>query len=97
MQHGLVPRQFNKLPLSPLLKEGGGGVKFSDSVLKDDRMRANKGQSTVEYILLVTAVLVAIILFTTGKNSPFQKSLNSVFNSTTTDMVNVANRLQNAL
>ena len=57
-------------------------------------MRANKGQSTVEYILLVTAVMVVIILFTTGKNSPFQTSLNSVFNSTTQDMLNVASRLQ---
>jgi Flp pilus assembly pilin Flp len=57
-------------------------------------MRAHKGQSTVEYILLVTAVIVVIIVFTTGSKSTFQQSLNSVFNSTTQDMLNVASRLQ---
>lgn len=57
-------------------------------------MRACKGQSTVEYILLVTAVIVVIVLFTTGTNSPFQASLNTVFNRAAQDMVNVATRLQ---
>ncbi len=57
-------------------------------------MRALKGQSTVEYILLVTAVVAVIILFTTGNNSLFQQRLNSVFNTTTQDMLNVASRLQ---
>jgi hypothetical protein len=57
-------------------------------------MRASKGQSTVEYILLVTAVVAVIILFTAGNNSPFQSRLNSVFNTTTQDMLNVATRLQ---
>jgi len=56
-------------------------------------MRRNQGQSTVEYILLVTAVIGVIILFTTGKTSVFQQRLNSVFDSTTNDMLNVANRL----
>jgi len=60
-------------------------------------MRAHKGQSTVEYILLVSAVIVVIILFTTGKNSLFQQRLNSVFNSTSGGMVNVADRLANAM
>jgi len=57
-------------------------------------MRALKGQSTVEYILLITAVIAVIILFTTGNNSPFQKNLNSVFNTTSQDMLNVASYLQ---
>jgi Flp pilus assembly pilin Flp len=58
-------------------------------------MRSHKGQSTVEYILLVTAVIAVVILFTTtkGQNS-FQNSLNSVLNTTTQDMLNVASRLQ---
>ena len=60
-------------------------------------MRADKGQSTVEYILLVTAVIAVIILFTAGKNSLFQQRLNSVFNTTTQDMLNAASYLsQNA-
>ena len=57
-------------------------------------MRSRKGQSTVEYILLVTAVIAVIVLFTTGKTSPFQSRLNSVFNSTSQEMVNAATYLQ---
>jgi Flp pilus assembly pilin Flp len=57
-------------------------------------MRAHKGQSTVEYILLVTAVVLVIVLFTTGNGSLFQQRLNTVFNQTTQDMVNVATLLQ---
>ena len=82
----------DELPLPPLdVKEGLGGVVL---FRKDKRMRLDKGQSTVEYILLVTAVIAVIILFTTGNNSLFQQRLNSVFNSTTQDMLNVASRLQ---
>ena len=54
----------------------------------------HKGQSTVEYILLVTAVVAVIILFTVGSNSLFQTRLNTVFNQTTQDMLNVASLLQ---
>ena len=57
-------------------------------------MRSHQGQSTVEYILLVTAVVTVVILFTTGNNNLFQQRLNSVFNTTTQDMLNVASRLQ---
>jgi len=64
-------------------------------VLKEDkRMHSHKGQSTVEYILLVTAVVAVIILFTTGNGNLFQTRLNSVFSTTTQDMLNVASRLQ---
>ncbi len=52
----------------------------------------NKGQSTVEYILLVTAVLAVVILFTTGDRSPFKNRLTNVLNLTTGDMERVANR-----
>ncbi len=64
----------------------------SPTVQKDKRMRAHKGQSTVEYILLVTAVIVAIALFTMN-GGLFQTRLGTVFNQTTQDMLNVANRL----
>jgi len=57
-------------------------------------MQAQKGQSTVEYILLVTAVIAVVILFTAGDRSLFQQRLNSVFNTTTQDLLNVASRLQ---
>ena len=58
-------------------------------------MRAYKGQSTVEYILLVTAVTLVVILFTTGKGpGTFQGGLNQVFNTSTQTMLNVASYLQ---
>jgi len=58
-------------------------------------MRAHKGQSTVEYILLVTAVIAVIILFTTRQGpGTFQGGLNQVFTQTSQDMLNVASALQ---
>ena len=54
----------------------------------------HKGQSTVEYILLVTAVVAVIILFTVGNKSLFQTRLTNVFNQTSQDMLNVASHLQ---
>jgi len=54
----------------------------------------HKGQSTVEYILLVTAVVAVIVLFTVGHNSLFQTRLTSVFSQTSQDMLNVASYLQ---
>jgi len=58
-------------------------------------MRVHKGQSTVEYILLVTAVTLVVVLFTTAKGpGSFQGGLNQVFNQSTQDMLNVATRLQ---
>ena len=56
-------------------------------------MRAQKGQSTVEYILLVTAVIGAVIMFT-APNGLFSQRINQVFNATSQDMLNVATYLQ---
>ena len=57
-------------------------------------MDSKKGQSTVEYILLVTAVIGVVILFTSPTKGLFPQRLNQVFNETTQDMVNVATYLQ---
>lgn len=57
-------------------------------------MRAQKGQSTVEYILLVTAVVAVVILFTVGNGSLFQSRMTTVFNQTTQEMLNAATYLQ---
>ncbi len=59
-------------------------------------MKQRKGQSTVEYLLLVTAVTGVVILFTTGDNSPFRSRLTNVMNQTTGDMEQVANRFSGA-
>ena len=57
-------------------------------------MLAQKGQSTVEYILLITAVIGVVILFTNPTKGLFPQRVNQVFNETTQDMLNVASYLQ---
>ncbi len=52
-----------------------------------------KGQSTVEYIILVTAVVSVAILFLVNPNSPFQKKVGSSLNSVTSQMNVMADRL----
>ncbi len=53
-------------------------------------MRNAKGQNMVEYILLVTAVLlVCIYFFTTQSGGPMPKSINATLNS----MVNQINNI----
>jgi uncharacterized protein (UPF0333 family) len=52
--------------------------------------RKKKGQSTLEYVLLVTAVIVVIIALVLNPNSPFKQSLNSTLNAGISDMENFA-------
>jgi len=49
-------------------------------------IKNKRGQSTVEYILLVTAVVAVIIVLVTGSNSQFQKTLNTTMNTAISDM-----------
>ncbi len=51
-----------------------------------------KGQSTLEYIILVTAV-VAIILVFLGPTGIFRSRLNQTLDSATNSMINMAGRL----
>jgi len=60
------------------------------------KFKKRKGQSTVEYILLVTAVIIILLVFLTGTNSPFQKRVNETLQQATDGMVNMANRLRNS-
>ena len=53
-----------------------------------------EGQSTVEYILLVTAVIAVIIAITTG---PFKTKLTDTIDKTTDGMGNMADRLMDAV
>ncbi len=52
-----------------------------------------KGQSTVEYIILVAAVVAVILFFAGSQNSPFRKAFNSALVSGTEGMNAMANRL----
>ena len=49
-------------------------------------IKNKRGQSTVEYILLMTAVVAVIIALVAGNNSQFQQTLNSTLNTAVSDM-----------
>jgi len=51
-----------------------------------------KGQSTVEYIILVAAILAALIIFL-RPGGVFQGAFNRTINSGTSGMEDMANRL----
>ena len=55
--------------------------------------RKKKGQSTLEYIILVAAVVAALLVFLTP-NGIFRTALNTTLVSGTNMMTNVASRLQ---
>ena len=61
---------------------------------KGQRSNPRRGQSTVEYIVLVTAVLAVAILFLTSPQGPFQQRLNTTLGDVTGQMTNMATRLQ---
>ena len=60
------------------------------------KRRNKKGQSTVEYIILVAGVIAILIVFVGSSNSPFRISLNKAYTSATNGMENMANRLANS-
>ena len=57
-------------------------------------IKNKRGQSTVEYVLLMTAVVVVIIAFVSNTgNGGFRAQLNSTLNSATADMNSMATTL----
>jgi len=59
-----------------------------DNMLKPQKKK--KGQSTVEYIILVAAIIAALIIFLPGT---FQTAFNAAMTSGTNGMENMADRL----
>ena len=55
--------------------------------------RRSRGQSTLEYLVLVTAVVAALLVFLPGA---FQKAFNETLKSGTNGMETIANRLTTA-
>ena len=55
-------------------------------------LRSKKGQSTVEYLILVAGVIAVVVVFV-GKNGIFQTALNKTYNTATTGMEGMAARL----
>lgn len=54
--------------------------------------RKKKGQSTLEYIIMVTGVVVILIFFL-GPTGPFQKAYNKTLEYGTNGMDDMANKL----
>ena len=59
-------------------------------------IKNKKGQSTVEYVLLMTAVVAVIIALVTGKNSGLQGTLTNTLNATISTQSDIADRLTNS-
>jgi uncharacterized protein (UPF0333 family) len=57
--------------------------------------KKKKGQSTVEYIILVAAVLAALIIFL-RPGGVFQTAFNQTINEGTDGMQEMSNRLRNS-
>jgi len=60
-----------------------------------NKIRRKIGQSTLEYILLVTAIVVLMLVFL-GQNGLFSKTLNSTLKRTSETMGKMANRVYNS-
>jgi hypothetical protein len=59
-------------------------------------LRKRKGQSTLEYVLLVTAVIVVIIGLVVSPQSPFRTKLNSTISGSMDSMDYMGARLANS-
>ncbi len=46
-----------------------------------EKLRQRKAQSTLEYIILITAVIVIVIGLTFSPTSPFRQTLNTTLNT----------------
>ena len=57
------------------------------------RNQKKKGQSTLEYIILVTGVIAVLIIFLKPDDGVFTKAFNGVLKSANDGMVNMSNRL----
>ena len=58
------------------------------------RKKKKLGQSTVEYILLFTAVVGILIAFLINNEGGFKNKINETLSSGTEGMVDMANRLR---
>lgn len=55
--------------------------------------RRKKGQSTLEYIILVTGVIAILIVFLNPTNGIFNQAFNNTLATGTDGMLNMAGRL----
>jgi hypothetical protein len=57
-------------------------------------MSKKKGQSTLEYIIVVAMIIAAIIAFASASGTGFKARINQSMEHVTDEMTNVVNRLQ---
>lgn len=55
--------------------------------------RKKKGQSTLEYIILITGVIAILIIFLNPNNGVFNRAFNTTLQEGTNGMTDMANRL----
>ncbi|HSV42973.1 MAG TPA: class III signal peptide-containing protein [Candidatus Bathyarchaeia archaeon] len=58
--------------------------------------KKKKGQSTLEYIILVTGVIAVLLLFLNPNGGLFRASYNATLAAGTNGMEDMANRLRNS-
>lgn len=58
-------------------------------------LNKRRGQSTVEYIVLVSAVIAVAIAFFLAPNNQFSKTMNSTLGQATSQISNMQGRLVN--
>jgi len=61
-----------------------------------NKNRKKKGQSTIEYIVLVTGVIALLIVFLNPNTGIFAKSYNTTLKKGTNGMENMAARLRDS-
>ena len=68
-----------------------GGIQMVNH--KKPRTRKQKGQSTLEYIVLVTGVIAVLLIFLNPTSGPFSTAFNETLTFGTNGMTDMANRL----
>ena len=63
------------------------------NIMKNSRTRKKKGQSTLEYIVLVTGVIAVLLIFLNPTNGKFKEAFENTLIQGTNGMVDMANRL----
>ncbi len=58
------------------------------------QQKKKKGQSTLEYIVLVTGVIAVLLIFVGSPNSGFRQAYNDTLTQGTNGMEDMANRLR---
>jgi Flp pilus assembly pilin Flp len=51
-----------------------------------DRLRDNRGQNVIEYLLVVVAIVFVVIAFMNTQNGPMKNALDNVFSDTVNDI-----------